>query len=76
MYHIERPSSLAIHMPLSTRVMVPVVSALEQISLSSSHCNRHPSPPPPSQSEDMITDKDQIGSQVSKICNSLVVEHF
>lgn len=66
MLHIERPISLGIStMALPTGVILPVVSALEQISLSPSpnpHSNRHISLP---QSEDMITDKDQVGSQVS-----------
>lgn len=68
MFHLERPSSLAIHMPLSTRVMLPVVSALEQISLSSSS-NRHSPPPCPStsQNEDMVTDKDHAANPVSPV---------
>ena len=63
MLHIEHPTSLdiSLSMPLSTRVVLPV-SALEQMTLSHSHSNRH-SPPP--QGEDMVTDKDQAASQVS-----------
>ena len=59
MLHLDppRPSSLALSMPLSSRVILPVVSALEQISLS------HSDPPSPPQSEDMITDKDQPSTQ-------------
>lgn len=60
MLHLEHPTSLGISMPLSTRVMLPVVSALEQISLSKNYSN----PNSPSQSEDMVTDKDQ-STQVS-----------
>lgn len=62
-----RPTSLALSMPLSSRVILPVVSALEQISLTHSDSPNHrPSPPPsppPSQGEDMITDKDQPSTQ-------------
>lgn len=68
MLHIERPTSLDIRMPLSTRVMLPVVSALEQISL---HSNGHTPPPPPPQGEDMVTDKDQAGSQMTEVRQSL-----
>lgn len=59
MLHLETQTSLVLPsmMPLSTRVVFPVVSALEQISLSPVH---DPAPPLPSlQSEDMITDKEQ-----------------
>lgn len=65
MLHLEHPTSLGISMPLSTRVMLPVVSALEQISLSKNYSN----PNSPSQSEDMVTDKDQ-STQVSSWYNS------
>lgn len=72
MLHLERPSSvgLSTSMPLSTRVMLPVVSALEQISLQQQqqqHSNRlSPHLSPPAQGEDMVTDKDQAASQVSQ----------
>ncbi len=63
MLHTEPPpSSLSIRMPLSTRVIFPVVSAFKQISLSSPKSNRRSLN---LQGEDMVTDKeeDQAHSQ-------------
>ena len=57
MLKLETQTSLALHsMPL-TRMVYPVVSALEQISLSPVQ-SCHPSTLP-LQSDDMITDKEQ-----------------
>lgn len=61
MLHIEAPTRLGVsmNMPLSTQGIFPVVSAFNQISLSSDS-KRHSLP---SQVEDMVTDKDPVSQQ-------------
>lgn len=67
MIHIAQPpASVSINRPLASRVMLPVVSALEQISLSPTHSRNSRNSPPP-QGEDMVTDKDQMESQVHEV---------
>lgn len=59
MLHLETQPSLALHSMPVTRMVFPVVSALEQISLSPVHtCHEKPSTLS-LQTEDMITDKEQ-----------------
>ena len=62
MLHLEQPVSVG--MPLSTQVILPVVSAFKQISLSPVPSNCHSTL---SQGEDMVTDKDHTDPQVQEV---------